>query len=221
MNSKEKQIKYESSNSYSTLNKLTEDTKHIWLVFHGMGYLSRYFIREFEEFDAKDHYFIAPQAPSKYYQSKDFRRVGASWLTKENTVVETENVLTYVNAIYKAEIKPILEKHNHVKFHVLGFSQGVSIASRFVAKYNISCDNLVLHSGGIPKELEPLDFKTFKGKAWLLYGNEDEWLTDEKLEYEKGRALILFSERLTTLEFQGAHKLNTEVLNKIIFNTTA
>ena len=195
MNSKEKQIKYESSNSYSTLNKLTEDTKHIWLVFHGMGYLSRYFIREFEEF-------------------------GASWLTKENTVVETENVLTYVNAIYKAEIKPILEKHNHVKFHVLGFSQGVSIASRFVAKYNISCDNLVLHSGGIPKELEPLDFKTFKGKAWLLYGNEDEWLTDEKLEYEKGRALILFSERLTTLEFQGAHKLNTEALNKIIFNTT-
>ena len=66
MNSKEKQIKYESSNSYSTLNKLTEDTKHIWLVFHGMGYLSRYFIREFEECDAKDHYFIAPQAPSKY-----------------------------------------------------------------------------------------------------------------------------------------------------------
>ena len=43
----------------------------------------------------------------------------------------------------------------------------------------------------------------------------------EKLEYEKGRALILFSERLTTLEFQGAHKLNTEALNKIIFNTTA
>ena len=112
--------------------------------------------------------------------------------------------------LYQPQLILLEDKHLYLKKHFFLKQKGYKLVQRL----NRNC-------WYIPKELEPLDFKTFKGKAWLLYGNEDEWLTDEKLEYEKGRALILFSERLTTLEFQGAHKLNTEALNKIIFNTTA
>ena len=92
----EKEASYLATNTYSTLNTLTEETKNIWVVFHGMGYLSKYFIKYFSELDADENYIIAPQAPSKYYQDKDFRHVGASWLTRENTVTETQNILNYV-----------------------------------------------------------------------------------------------------------------------------
>jgi hypothetical protein len=102
--STEKQVLYTAKNTYDTLNKFTDKTKNIWMVFHGMGYLSRYFIDYFSELNSDENYIIAPQAPSKYYQDKAFKRVGASWLTRENTIAETENILNYVDAVYKNEI---------------------------------------------------------------------------------------------------------------------
>ena len=53
MNSEEKEITYQTSNSYSTLNQLTERTKNVWFVCHGMGYLSRYFLKYFKELKKK------------------------------------------------------------------------------------------------------------------------------------------------------------------------
>ena len=64
---KEKEISYQITNTYSTLNELTEKTKNVWFVCHGIGYLSRYFISYFEGLNPEENYFIAPQASSKYY----------------------------------------------------------------------------------------------------------------------------------------------------------
>ena len=93
MESIEKQVSYNSSNTYETLNSLTESTENVWIVFHGIGFLSKYFLRFFKKLDTKKNYIIAPQAPSKYYLNNEFKYVGASWLTKENTKIETGNVL--------------------------------------------------------------------------------------------------------------------------------
>ena len=48
MNLEEKEISFVAKNSYATLNSLTEQTQNVWLVFHGMGYLSRYFLKYFD-----------------------------------------------------------------------------------------------------------------------------------------------------------------------------
>ena len=99
MNSEEKEIGYQTKNSYSTLNNLTEDTKTVWFVCHGMGYLSRYFLKYFKELNAEENYIIAPQAPSKYYiQPK--KHVGANWLTRDETKVGMRNILNYFDAIF-------------------------------------------------------------------------------------------------------------------------
>ena len=74
MQSKEKEIFYSTKKPYSTLNTLTKNTKNVWLVCHGMGYLSKYFINYFKGLNAEDNYIIAPQAPSLY--SSEERRVG-------------------------------------------------------------------------------------------------------------------------------------------------
>ena len=78
-----------------------------------------------------------------------FKHVGASWLTKEATAKATENVMHNFDAIFEAENIP-----DHVNLIMFGYSQGVSVALRYVAKRKIQCDQLVMHSGGIPKELQ-------------------------------------------------------------------
>ncbi|PXX29864.1 alpha/beta hydrolase [Arenibacter sp. ARW7G5Y1] len=145
MSSEEKQISYTTANTYSTMNTLNEKTRNVWIVFHGIGFLSRYFIKYFSELPKEENYIIAPQAPSKYYLNTDFKHVGASWLTKENTALETTNVLNYMDKLFATEKIPA-----HCRLLVLGFSQGVSIATRWTAKRKIELDQLILYAGRIP-----------------------------------------------------------------------
>ncbi|MBQ0733176.1 alpha/beta hydrolase [Aquimarina celericrescens] len=212
MNIKEKEISYQTTNTYSTLNTLTTKTKNIWLVFHGIGYLSRYFVRLFDSLNKEDNYFIAPQAPSKYYKGNDYRKVGSSWLTKENTQVETKNVLRYIDAIIAKERIP-----QDLNFIVLGYSQGVSIASRWIASRKINCNALVMISGGFPKELhkEDFDFLPKNTKIIHIVGEMDPFFEIEKVEAEKERV----REILPQIEFRthpGGHELNIKTLTHII-----
>lgn len=208
----DKNVSYTSVNSYSSLNRITEKTKNIWIACHGLGYLSRYFIKYFKDFDADENYIIAPQAPSKYYQNSEFKHVGASWLTKEETEQETENVLNYLDAVYKAEQIP-----PHCNLIVMGYSQGVSVAMRWVAKRKIKCNTLIIHSGGIPKELQQSDFDFLNEntKIYNIYGTEDPYINKERIVYESGRAEELFGSGVTVVPFQGGHIVSVETLMQI------
>ncbi len=211
--SSEKQISYTHRNSYSTLNECTDTTKNVWLVFHGMGYLSRYFIRHFAKLDPLENFIVAPQAPSKYYQGTAFKHVGASWLTRENTLEETKNVLNYVDAVWNAE-KP----SHDVRLIILGYSQGVSIATRWMASRKMHCDELILHSGGIPVELVATDFKYLSKSTNVtyLYGDEDEYITEARKTEEHLKGSKLFGERLKVHVFKGIHEFYVPFIDQII-----
>lgn len=211
MNSSEKEISYSINNSYSTLNERTHLTKNVWFVCHGMGYLSRYFIKYFSQLDPTENYIVAVQAPSKYYLAPKFKHVGASWLTKENTLTETENIMNYFDAVFDKE--HIMDAKNLI---VLGYSQGVSVAMRYVAKRQIHCTQLVLHSGGIPNELEPEHFKFFRGKAKLIYGTQDEYLDENRIRLELSKVNKLFRNNVEIISFEGTHQVNTELITKLI-----
>ncbi len=212
MNSTEKEILYKISNSYSTLNTLSESTKNVWFVCHGMGYLSRYFLKYFKGLDAEENYIIAPQAQSKYYIPPAFKHVGASWLTKENTLKETENVMRYFDAVLEAEQLP-----NDVNLIVVGYSQGVSVAMRYIARRQLQCNQLVLMSGGIPKELVADDFKLLKNtKVTMIYGTHDEYLNEERMQYESERVYELFGNEVTIIPFDGKHIVNVELIHNLV-----
>ena len=211
MNSTEQEISYTITNSYSTLNQLTASTKYIWFVCHGMGYLSKYFIRYFKGLNPTENYIIAPQAQSKYYSTPKFKHIGASWLTRENTLMETENIMTYFDAIFKREQIP-----SDKRLIVLGYSQGVSVAMRYVAKRKIQCAQLVLHSGGIPKELTTEDFTFYTGTIKLIYGTKDEYLNDERMLEEHNKANNLFGNQLEIITFDGVHEVNTKLIQQLI-----
>ena len=210
----EKTIDYTTTNTYSTLNSLTDNTKNFWVVLHGIGYLSRYFINFFDALPADENYIIAPQAPSKYYLNNAYRHVGASWLTKEETLQETKNVITYLDAVFTQERVP--ENCNLIVF---GFSQGVSVAMRWVAQKKIRCSQLVLYAGGIPNELMPSDFDFLiknGTKVTALVGNKDEYLSNEKQKSETGKIENLFAGRANQIVFEGGHELKKELINNLV-----
>ena len=213
MNLTEKEILYTSTNTYCTLNTLTAKTKNIWFVCHGMSYLSRYFLKYFDELNTDENYIIAPQAQSKYYIPPKFKHVGASWLTKENTKNETENVLRYFDSVLNEERIP--EQMNLI---FLGYSQGVSVAMRYLASRKLNCSQLVLLSGGIPKELKVEDFMFLNEntKVSLIYGKNDEYLNDERMISETNRAKELFKNKLTIRSFEGTHEVNKGIVNSLI-----
>lgn len=214
MNSQDKEISYETTNSYSTLNVLTSKTKTVWFVCHGMGYLSKYFINYFNELDADENYIIAPQAQSKYYIPPKLKHVGASWLTKENTLNETENVMRYFDAVLEKELIP-----NEKNLIVLGYSQGVSVALRYIAKRQIQCSQIVIMSGGIPKELMAADFNflNINTNISLIYGDQDHYLSEDRIHQEKNRAFELFGHlNLKIIPFVGSHEVNKEIINNLV-----
>ncbi len=210
---KEKRIRYQTTGTYETLNHLDKSTKNVWIVLHGMGYLSRFFLKHFEGLPPDENYIIAPQAPSKYYLTNEYKHVGASWLTKENTALETKNVLTYLDAVWEAENIP-----ENCKLIVLGFSQGVSIATRWVAHKKLPIHQLVLYAGGIPNELRPTDFNFLaqnKTKIKIFMGNKDEYITEKRLKEEFKKIKSLFEGQAEVVIFDGGHELKKEIINNL------
>ena len=211
MDSQEKEISYPTINSNSTLNALTKSTKNVWFVCHGLGYLSRYFLKYFKSLNPDENYFIAPQAPSKYYLKSNFKYVGSCWLTKENSSRDTENVMQYFDSIFENEMLP-----KHLNLIVFGYSQGVSVAMRYVAKRQLNCTKLFIHSGGIPKELEVSDFSFFNSEVKLICGNEDAFLNEERLKSEIKKAKLLFKNKLEVILFDGKHEVNIDIIKNLV-----
>lgn len=214
MEHQDKLVQYQTTNSYSTLNQLTENTKNIWIVLHGIGYLSRYFLKYFDTLPPNENYVIAPQAPSKYYLNNEYRHVGASWLTKENTALEIENLTSYLDAVLEAEEFP-----SQCKLIVFGFSQGVSIATRWVAQKRLKCHQLVLYAGGIPHELVPSDFDFLtenNTQVTVIVGDRDEYLTEERQKLESAKMEKLFHGRAKQLIFEGTHEVKKELIHSLI-----
>lgn len=204
----EHKISYTTQKTYSTLNEMSENTEYIWFVCHGIGYLSRYFIRYFSGLNPEKHFIIAPQAPSKYYQDKNYKYIGASWLTREETVLEMQNIKAYFDAIYQEKIKPYSNK----KLMILGYSQGVSVAMRWMVQSKISCDKLLIHSGGIPEELTAKDFEGLQFKPYLIYGKSDPYINTERVKVELKKAKQLFGKKLKVIPFEGEHVVSKEVI---------
>lgn len=206
----EKQITYSFTNTYSTLNKLTNSTEYVWFVCHGLGYLSRYFIKYFEVLNPEKNYIIAPQASSKQYLNGKFKHVGASWLTKENTQADMENVHANFDAIWDAEKIP-----TDKKIILLGFSQGVSVASRWLARKKIDCDSLVLYAGKMPREFNSSHFDHVK-QVKVYIGDKDEYINDNIIKDEKSYLTSLFPNNLSFTIFDGTHEIKPEILKDVI-----
>lgn len=202
----EKEVSFKTNKTYSTLNTIDKN-QNIWFACHGIGQLSHYFLNNFLNIPKEKNYIIAPQAPSKYYHSTQTKRVGACWLTKENTQLEQRNIFRYFDEILNQE-KPVTPNI------FMGFSQGVSVMLRYLVYKKLNVNDIVIMSGKIPEELKESDFNFLskKTKVWLSYGLSDPLLNNKLIDIEINKSRQLFGKRLNIMAFDGKHEINQELI---------
>ncbi|RZK92309.1 MAG: phospholipase, partial [Hymenobacter sp.] len=87
---------------YQQLGEFSAATRQLWLVAHGYGQLAEYFMRHFNSvhgLDPTGTVIVAPEALSRFYISGTSGRVGASWMTTADRLVEIADQAAYLDAL--------------------------------------------------------------------------------------------------------------------------
>ncbi|MCF8459392.1 MAG: serine hydrolase family protein [Flavobacteriales bacterium] len=200
---------------YYKLNTVSQKTENIWIVFHGYGQLSEYFIKHFEELDAEENFIIAPEGLSRFYVDGLTGRVGASWMTKEDREEEIKDQSNYINAVLNDAGVDFSDVS--YRFIVLGFSQGTATAVRWFANNGIRPSQLVLWAGSFPHDVNAIEqsdiFKNLP--VHFVYGDKDQFLKDVNIE-EKTAEFENMGMKLSVWPFEGKHVMDRPTLAKIV-----
>ena len=205
---------------YYKTGGINTNTRQIWFVIHGYGQLAQYFIRKFNILQQHQICVIAPEGLSRFYledvssrvQSGN-NRVGATWMTRENRLMDIENYIHYLNTLYHAEVKDFPS----IPVTVLGFSQGAATASRWVTEGNIPFSRLILWAGIFPPDI---NFKSGEAllkdkETFLVYGNQDPFLNDSRFA-----EMEMLSSKLgvhpASITFEGGHDMDETTLIKFV-----
>lgn len=204
----EKHIEVSLKTSYRTLNALYKTTKKIWIVFHGQGQLTEFFLKKFEVLDSRENFIIAPQGLSKYYLNGFTGRVGASWMTSEDRLTEIENQARYIDAVVQAEIGD-----HPAEIVLLGFSQGTATLMRYAKQTPLCFHKMILWAGTIPPELTSAELDHWSDvEAHYVYGDEDQFDPGGQFDKEHQKFETLIGKRVNKRVFQGKHEVIPEVL---------
>lgn len=196
--------------SYHTLGTITEKTRCVWVVCHGYGQLSEFFIKNFECLDLKENFIIAPQGLSRFYLREFTGRVGATWMTSYDRELEIENYLRMLTHIYKKETA---QAQHSFKTILHGFSQGAATISRWAVLTDIAFDALNLWGGRFPPDIDDAMAKEqLADKHFSIYlGNQDKYIDAQQREEQ----MALLEKRGLSPEihvYEGEHKIYQEPL---------
>src|SRR5207302_9410481 len=92
-----------------------------------------WFLEKLRVLDDGRRHLVAPEGLSRFYltESPTERRVGATWMTREDRLAEIDDSVRYLDAVYDDVFGRI--DRARVTVHALGFSQGAATVSRWTA----------------------------------------------------------------------------------------
>jgi len=199
---------------YLTLGEV-EGASEIWFVLHGYGMLAASFLQWFEPVAEPGRLLVAPEALSRsYFDEKGARRVGASWMTKEDRDAEIEDYVRYLDRL-AAQIRLGVLGDPRIEVH--GFSQGAATACRWAAFGTVRVDRLVLWSNGVPPDL-PLDRygkRLSRAGLTIAIGTRDRYVTKEAVDREQAR-LAAAGIHPAVHRFEGGHRVDAETLRALV-----
>lgn len=204
---------------YYTLGELSLTTTHIWFCLHGFGQLATYFSRKFTTLADENTCIVLPEGLSRSYLDSTYKRVGASWLTREDKEHEIIDFLTYLNTLYNSVLNGRDRSSLHIT--VLGFSQGAAVACRWLNQMDnqassIRIDRLILWAGYFPNGLRELidPDKLATIETHYVYGQQDNYIThmDDVQGYLNRIQADVPTLKMTA--FEGGHKVDPEVLRQ-------
>ena len=199
--------------SYYSSQKPSKSINQVWIICHGYGQLAEYFLEWFKPVFSEKTLIVAPEGLHRFYIKGFSGRVGASWMTKQDRLNDIEDYVNYLDEVY-LEIKNMVSPSCFI--HVLGFSQGVSTAIRWICKSKLQLNSLSLLAGKIP---EDIDYNLYSKKIntlnpKIIFGNNDEFYStksiNDELNFIKSSGL-----NFKYIEFDGGHKLKKNIITKL------
>lgn len=197
--------------SYRTLNELTDKTERIWLVFHGYGQLTEFFIKKFERLNPITNFIVAPQGLSKYYVDGVSGRVGASWMTREDRLTEIENQFSYLDQVTN---QFSLKGKELVYF---GFSQGTATMGRYAAYAKISFQKMIIWAGTFPPDTNPADWNYLSGNEEIVYytSKEDPYFKEEFIDQQNKVVKAAMEVKPELRWYEGGHRVIPEIVAEL------
>jgi predicted esterase len=212
MDSRENHIDISFKARYYTWGDLTPDSRTIWFAVHGYGQLAKFFIRKFKELDPQKHFVVAPEGLSRFYLQGSEGRVGATWMTRENRLVDIRNYITFLTNLFEK----ISDSQSSAKINILGFSQGAATVCRWITEENITYDRLILWAGIFPPDLQINSARRSlqDKKINLVIGDQDEYLNPARIA-----EMNSISKKLNVtpeiIHYSGGHNIDAETLKEI------
>ncbi len=205
---------------YYTLGDAHGDVREVWFVCHGFSQLAGRFLRHFASIDDGTRLIVAPEALNRFYLDPASvptadRRVGATWMTREDRVTEISDYVSYLDTLYDQFFEEM--KREDVQVYALGFSQGVATVCRWAVFGQASFDRMILWAGGVPPDL---DLRQHAGRLrgarlTLVAGNRDEFVKPEHIE-EQERRLRDHDIPYEMVRFDGGHAVTAEGLKGFV-----
>lgn len=193
---------------YFTLGHPTDATE-LWFVCHGYGQLASRFLERFRALESPRRCIVAPEGLSRFYLTEHptERRVGASWMTREDRLHEIDDYVRYLDAVH-AQVAS-----GKARVTALGFSQGTATACRWAAFGSARIDRLIVWGGEVPPDL---DLKRLRvPRLTLVHGTRDEFFTPKIIAATESR-LREHKIPYDLIPFEGGHEIDAATLRRLI-----
>lgn len=186
---------------------------YLCFVLHGYGQLPQFFLKKFSQLARKDILFVAPEGLHRFYLNGSKGRVGSSWMTKEDRLIDIQDYCALLDQV----AQEVLQNQSFQKTALLGFSQGVATACRWISKTQVPIDELIAWSGAFPPDLnfeEAVQAMAPKSIHMLL-GDDDEYAKPSRLE-EQRVYLADKGLKVQTRLFKGGHTIYRDDLEQLL-----
>ena len=188
-----KQISISKTGKYSQIGKSSKKINNVWIVLHGYGMLSEYFVKKFECIINETTLVIAPEATNRFYLGNNYNRVGASWMTK-------------------------LDREQEIRDNILFLDKLFSIIKKEIGhdNFKLNTNSLILWGSDIPKDSLIIEKKSRWNSMNLkiVIGKNDEYINEEKKQEFIG-VVKSYGLKYDLIEYEGSHKIIEEELKKI------
>ncbi len=199
---------------YFTLGKPGKHVRQVWFACHGYGALASEFLERFRPLDDGTRLIVAPEGLSRYYTDHAEQEVGASWMTREDRLAEITDYVSYLDGLYD-HVCAELDRAS-VAVYVLGFSQGVHTAARWLTHGAVLPKRMILWGHVLPPDmdLEVAWGKLEDSRLTFVIGTRDRTIAPATVEAMEER-LLEHGIPYETIHFNGGHRLDERVLKSL------
>ena len=182
----------------------------VFIALHGYAQLANRFIQEFKPVIRPGIAVVAPEGLHRFYRKGFYGDVVASWMTKEDRLNDIRDYCAFLDQVYDK----FIQSNQHVV--LVGFSQGVATACRWMSASKPRIDQLIFWSGSIPTDLpiEALD-AIQSCKTFMVYDETDVFRTAESVAKQE-KFLRAADVQVTEWKMHDGHALKAESFARFV-----